>query len=145
MQVYGGFVDSSVVGDACPAAIAEGVPPVLVAEVSFKASFHRVASVDTSILDATAGAAADDRCSDGRTFLHLLLEFLPSHGGMERVTALLGRGATPDLVDRAGETALHVVLRKACAATRRKYPRAARTEHHESSTMSCGSATFGTR
>jgi hypothetical protein len=65
---------------------------------------------------------ADERLRSGATTLHAHLDFLAAHGGQERVEALLARGATPDLQDAQGDTALHVVLRKASQACRRKYP-----------------------
>jgi hypothetical protein len=88
--------------------------------VAYPAAFSRVGRVPAELWAALAPhKRADERLRSGATTLHTHLDFLASYGGQERVEALLARGATPDLQDAQGDSALHVVLRKASQACRR--------------------------
>jgi hypothetical protein len=104
------------------AVVTHGVPASLVGEVAYPAAFSRVGCVPVELWEALAPyEVADGRLRSGATTLHLYLDFMARHDGEERVEALLARGATADLADASGDTALHVVLRKASGACRRRY------------------------
>lgn len=117
------FVHAADVGAVLADAVARCAPAALVGEVAYPAAFSRVGRVPLELQQALAPhEQADGRTRAGSTTLHLHLDYLGSFAGFEeRVEALLHRGATPDLQNASGDTALHLVLRKSSGACRRKY------------------------